>query len=54
MKCPPETGAHVIIAKAIPRANAKPTWRRLLKNETGRADSVLTVNEAIAAIPGKT
>lgn len=43
-----------MMAKAIPRANAKPTWRRLPKNETGRAPLALTVKEAIAAIPGNT
>jgi hypothetical protein len=54
LKCPPLTGAHVMMAKAIPMANANPTWRRLPKNMTGRAPSALTVKEATAAIPGNT
>jgi len=56
LKWPPETGAQVIIANAIPMAKAKPTWRILLKNGTGRGESgdELRVNWEIAAIPGKT
>lgn len=47
---PPEVGPQVMIAKAIPRAKAKPTWRRL----PYAASSLFRMNEAVAAIPGKT
>jgi hypothetical protein len=56
LKCPPETGAQVMIAKEMPIAKANPTWSMLLKNGTGSGEvgEALTVNCAIAAIPGKT
>ena len=40
LKCPPLTGAQVMMAKAIPIAKAQPIWKRLPK--TGMPSSAPT------------
>jgi hypothetical protein len=48
LKWPPEVGAQVIIANAMPIANANPIWKR-----DPKAGSVLLMKkEAVEAIPG--
>lgn len=47
---PPDVGAQVIIAKAMPKPKAKPIW----SNELNAGSVLLRKKEAVAAIPGKT
>lgn len=54
LKWQPEVGAQVIMAKAMPRANAKPIAKRLPKAETPRGDAPFKVKVAMAPIPGST
>ena len=53
LKCPPDVGAQVMMAKAIPMAKAQPTWNRLPNAVTPRGFSKLRVKLATEAIPGK-
>lgn len=53
LKCPPEVGAQVMIAKAIPMAKAQPMPNTLPNAVTPRGFSRLMVKLATAAIPGK-
>lgn len=53
LKWPPDVGAQVIMAKAIPTAKAQPIWKREPNAVTPRGLSALIVNEATDAIPGK-
>lgn len=48
LKCPPDVGAQVMMAKAMPMAKAHPIWKMLPK--AGLA--VLRVKEAMLAMPG--
>lgn len=50
LKCPPDVGAQVMIAKAIPRANAQPTSKKL--PYAGLA--LFKTIDATAAMPGNT
>jgi hypothetical protein len=47
---PPDVEPQVMMAKAMPKPNAKPTWSRL----PNAAFSAPRVKEAVAAIPGYT
>lgn len=53
LKCPPEVEALVMMAKAIPRANAQPISKREPKTVTPRGWVALRNKEAVAAMPGK-
>lgn len=53
LKCPPDVGAQVMIAKAIPMAKAQPIWNRLPNTVTPRGFSKFMVKLATEAIPGK-
>jgi len=53
LKCPPDVGAQVMIAKAIPIAKPQPIWNRLPNAATPIGFSRLRVKLATEAIPGK-
>ncbi len=53
LKCPPEVGAQVMMAKAIPMAKAHPIWKSDPNAATPASFSRFRVKEAMAAIPGK-
>ena len=62
LKCPPETGAQVMMANAIPIAKAQPIWKMEPKTgtpippaEMGLATGLVVarVKDATDAIPGK-
>ncbi len=53
MKWPPDVGAQVIIAKAIPIANPQPIWNKLPNAVTPTGLAILMVKLATEAIPGK-
>lgn len=57
LKWPPETGAQVMMANAMPRAKAQPIWKMEPKTGTPSslpaAEVVERVKDATEAIPGK-
>ena len=53
LKCPPEVEAQVMMANAIPMANAQPIWKMEPKADAPIGLAPLIVKEVIAAIPGK-
>ena len=57
LKWPPETGAQVMMANAMPIAKAQPIWKIVPKTETPTslpaAEVVARVKDATEAIPGK-
>lgn len=53
LKWPPEVGAQVMMAKAIPMVKAHPTWKREPYAVTPTSESRFRVKEAMAAMPGK-
>lgn len=53
LKCPPDVGAQVMIANAIPMAKPQPIWNKLPNAVTPRGFSKLRVKEATDEIPGK-
>jgi hypothetical protein len=54
LKCPPDVGPAMTMANMIPRANAKPIWKKLLYAVTGGSAVVeFNTKPATDARPGK-
>lgn len=52
LKWPPDVEAQVMMAKAMPMANAQPIWNKEPNAVTPIGLSALSVNVVMAAIPG--
>ena len=54
LKWPPDVGPAMMIANMIPRAKARPIWKKLLNAVTGGSvEAPWTMKEATEAKPGK-